>query len=165
MKSFKLLNTIGIAAMTLLMTASCESGNKEFGYDGETAGLRGALPAFGRHPECLGRHPARHTGREDHHADRLRILLAAEPAGGLPVRLHARHGSDGAFPRLLVRLVGRGRDDDRPHPAQRPQAPPGQLRQRFRQSGRRIKKISYLYANYAHKWTPKNNIRKSVNPK
>ena len=23
--------------MTLLMTASCESGNKEFGYDGETA--------------------------------------------------------------------------------------------------------------------------------
>ena len=36
MKSFKLLNTIGIAAMTLLMTASCESGNKEFGYDGET---------------------------------------------------------------------------------------------------------------------------------
>lgn len=37
MKSFKLLNTIGIAAMTLLMTASCESGNKEFGYDGETA--------------------------------------------------------------------------------------------------------------------------------
>ena len=33
MKSFKLLNTIGIAAMTLLMTASCESGNKEFGYD------------------------------------------------------------------------------------------------------------------------------------
>ena len=26
MKSFKLLNTIGIAAMTLLMTASCESG-------------------------------------------------------------------------------------------------------------------------------------------
>ena len=27
MKSFKLLNTIGIAAMTLLMTASCESGN------------------------------------------------------------------------------------------------------------------------------------------
>ena len=35
MKSFKLLNTIGIAAMTLLMTASCESGNKEFGYDGE----------------------------------------------------------------------------------------------------------------------------------
>ena len=130
-----------------------------------TAGLRGALPAFGRHPECLGRHPARHTGREDHHADRLRILLAAEPAGGLPVRLHARHGPDGAFPRLLVRLVGRGRDDDRPHPAQRPQAPPGQLRQRFRQSGRRIKKISYLYANYAHKWTPKNNIRKSVNPK
>ena len=130
-----------------------------------TAGLRGALPAFGRHPECLGRHPARHTGRENHHADRLRILLAAEPAGGLPVRLHARHGSDGAFPRLLVRLVGRGRDDDRPHPAQRPQAPPGKLRQRFRQSGRRIKKISYLYANYAHKWTPKNNIRKSVNPK
>ena len=37
MKSFKLLNTIGIAAMTLLMAASCESGNKEFGYDGETA--------------------------------------------------------------------------------------------------------------------------------
>ena len=36
MKSFKLLNTIGIAAMTLLMTASCESGDKEFGYDGET---------------------------------------------------------------------------------------------------------------------------------
>ena len=36
MKSFKLLNTIGIAAMTLLMAASCESGNKEFGYDGET---------------------------------------------------------------------------------------------------------------------------------
>lgn len=36
MKSFKLLNTIGIAAMTLLMAASCESGDKEFGYDGET---------------------------------------------------------------------------------------------------------------------------------
>lgn len=34
MKKFRLLNTMGIAAFTLLMAASCENGNKEFGYDG-----------------------------------------------------------------------------------------------------------------------------------
>lgn len=34
MKRFRLLSTIGIAALTLLMAASCENGNKEFDYDG-----------------------------------------------------------------------------------------------------------------------------------
>jgi len=48
-----------------------------------------------------------YSGREDHHADRLRLLLAAEPPGGLPVRFHDGHGSFGAFPGLLVRTVGR----------------------------------------------------------
>ena len=84
----------------------------------EPDGLRCALPTVGRHPERLGGYPAGHSGREDHHADRLRVVLAAEPPGGLPVRFHDGHGSFGAFPGLLVRTVGRSRDDDRAHPPQ-----------------------------------------------
>jgi ABC-type cobalamin/Fe3+-siderophores transport system ATPase subunit len=57
-------------------------------------------------------------GDEVIYADRLRLLLAAEPPGGLPVRFHDGHGSFGAFPGLLVRTVGRSRDDDRAHPPQ-----------------------------------------------
>ena len=84
----------------------------------EPDGLRCALPTVGRHPERLGGYPAGYSGREDHHADRLRLLLAAEPPGGLPVRFHDGHGSFGAFPGLLVRTVGRSRDDDPAHPPQ-----------------------------------------------
>ena len=71
-----------------------------------------------RHPERLGGHFAGYSGREDHHADRLRIVLAAEPPGGLPLRLHDGHGPFGALPGLLVRTLGRRRDDDPAHPPQ-----------------------------------------------
>ena len=70
-------------------------------------------------------------------------LLAAQPARGLPVRLHARHGSVGTFPRFLVRSVGRRRDDDPPHTTQHTTLVP--------QRQLKIKKFrifAYLYANY-----------------
>ena len=92
--------------------------------------------------ERLDRHPARHSGRQGHHADRLCRLLAAEPARGLPLRLHARHGTRGALPRLHVRPLDGGAAADSAHPAQR--APIIRRELNF---------FSYLYANY----TPMDN--------
>ena len=37
MKTLRLINTLGVGAMTLMLAASCESGDKKFGYDGETS--------------------------------------------------------------------------------------------------------------------------------
>ena len=108
------------------------------------ARLRGALPALRRVAERLDRHPARHSGRQGHHADRLHLLLAAEPARGVSVRLHARHGSLGALPRLLVRSFDGGAAADSAHPAQRAAI-----------VRRELKIFSYLYANY----TPMDNER------
>lgn len=37
MKTLRLINTLGLAAIAMLATTSCESGNQEFDYDGETS--------------------------------------------------------------------------------------------------------------------------------
>ncbi len=37
MKTLRLINTLGLAAIAMLATTSCESGNQEFDYDGQTS--------------------------------------------------------------------------------------------------------------------------------
>ena len=37
MKTLRLINTLGVGAIALMLAASCESGDKKFGYDGETS--------------------------------------------------------------------------------------------------------------------------------
>ena len=101
------------------------------------AGLRRPLPALGRHSERLGRYPARHSGRTDHHAHRPGLLLAAEPPRRVSPRILARDGTLGTLRRLLVRALVRRPADDSAHPAKRPPT-----------SRKEIKKFSYLYANY-----------------
>ena len=107
-----------------------------------TPGLRGAVPALGRCSERLGGHSPGHSGREDHHAHRPGILLAAEPPGRLSAGIFARDGAFGTLRRFLIRaLDGRGAHDPA-HPTQRAAAP---CRERIRGG---IKNFSYLYANY-----------------
>lgn len=36
MKTLRLLNMLGLATFAMLATTSCESGNQEFDYEGET---------------------------------------------------------------------------------------------------------------------------------
>lgn len=47
MKTLRLINTLGLAAIAMLATTSCESGNQEFDYDGQTS-VYYAKPAFVR---------------------------------------------------------------------------------------------------------------------
>lgn len=37
MKTLRLINTLGLAAIAMLATTSCESGNQEFDYEGQTS--------------------------------------------------------------------------------------------------------------------------------
>lgn len=55
MKTLRLINTLGLAAIAMLATTSCESGNQEFDYDGETS-VYYSKPSFVRTVE-MGEDP------------------------------------------------------------------------------------------------------------
>ena len=81
-------------------------------------GLRRAVPAFGRHPERLGGHSAGYSGREDHHADRLRIVRLLNLRWATSSASRWAWALRGSFLGFSFRTLGRRRDDDPAHPPQ-----------------------------------------------